>query len=134
CYDGLQRIFEEYGHFKEKTISITMSGISGAENIQRLMNSLRVSTPASFGGVGVEVVEDYLEGTRQKIGGQSSKMDFGEADVLKYYLEDRSWIAARPSGTEPKIKFYIGAVADSKEAVDQKVQDFEMTIDQLIGD
>lgn len=134
CYDGLQRIFEEYGHFKEKTISITMSGISGAENIQRLMNSLRVSTPASFGGVGVEVVEDYLEGTRQKIGGQSSKMDFGEADVLKYYLEDGSWIAARPSGTEPKIKFYIGAVADSKEAVDQKVQDFEMTIDQLIGD
>lgn len=134
CYDGLQNIFEEYGYFKEKTISITMSGISGAENIKRLMKSLRSNTPDAFGGIGVDVVEDYLEGTRLKVGGQSSKMDFGEADVLKYYLEDGSWIAARPSGTEPKIKFYIAAVADTQAAVDQKVLDFELTIDQLIGE
>lgn len=133
CYDGLQTIFEKYGYFQEKTISIEMGGMSGAENIKRLMKSFRVSTPDAFGGVGVEVVEDYLEGTRQKIGGQSSKLDFGEADVLKYYLEDGSWIAARPSGTEPKIKFYIATVADSEGAVAQKVQDFESTIDQLIG-
>lgn len=134
CYDGLQNIFEEYGYFQEKTISITMSGISGAENIKRLMKSLRTNTPAAFGGVGVEVVEDYLEGTRQKMNGETSEMDFGAADVLKYYLEDGSWIAARPSGTEPKIKFYIGAVADTQAAVEQKVQDFESTINQLIGE
>lgn len=134
CYDGLQNIFEEYGYFQEKTISITMSGISGAENIKRLMKSLRTNTPDAFGGVGVEVVEDYLEGTRQKINGETSEMAFGAADVLKYYLEDGSWIAARPSGTEPKIKFYIGAVADTQAAVEQKVQDFESTINQLIGE
>lgn len=134
CYDGLQNIFKEYGYFQEKTISITMSGISGAENIKRLMKSLRTNTPAAFGGVGVEVVEDYLEGTRQKMNGETSEMDFGAADVLKYYLEDGSWIAARPSGTEPKIKFYIGAVADTQAAVEQKVQDFESTINQLIGE
>lgn len=134
CYDGLQDIFEEYGYFKEKTISITMDGMSGAKKIDRLLKSFRVSTPDAFGGVGVEVIEDYLKGTSQKIGGQSSKLDLGEANVLKYYLEDGSWIAIRPSGTEPKIKFYIGAVADSQSAVDQKVQDFEITIDQLIGD
>jgi phosphoglucomutase len=134
CYDGLQNIFEEYGYFQEKTISITMSGISGAENIKRLMKSLRTNTPDAFGGVGVEVVEDYLEGSRQKINGETSEMAFGAADVLKYYLEDGSWIAARPSGTEPKIKFYIGAVADKQAAVEQKVQDFESTINQLIGE
>jgi len=134
CYDGLQNIFEEYGYFQEKTISITMSGISGAENIKRLMKSLRTNTPDAFGGVGVEVVEDYLEGTRQKINGETSEMAFGAADVLKYSLEDGSWIAARPSGTEPKIKFYIGAVADTQAAVEQKVQDFESTINQLIGE
>ncbi len=134
CYDGLQNIFEEYGYFQEKTISITMSGISGAENIKRLMKSLRTNTPDAFGGVGVEVVEDYLEGTRQKINGETSEMAFGAADVLKYYLEDGSWIAARPSGTEPKIKFYLGAVADTQAAVEQKVQDFESTINQLIGE
>ena len=134
CYDGLQNIFEEYGYFQERTISITMSGISGAENIKRLMKSLRTETPDAFGGVSVEVVEDYLEGTRQKINGEKAEIDFGAADVLKYYLEDGSWIAARPSGTEPKIKFYIGAVADTQQAVEQKVQDFELTIDQLIGE
>jgi len=132
-YDGLQDLFEEYGYYNEKTISIRMSGISGEENINRLMNSLRTNTPTAFGGVGVEVIEDYESSTRQKIGGQSETLDFGQADVLKYYLEDGSWIAVRPSGTEPKIKFYIGAVADSNNAADQKVRDFEATIDQLAG-
>lgn len=132
CYDGLQELFEEYGYFKEKTISITMSGISGAENIKRLMANLRAETPAAFGGVEIETVEDYLEGTRQHTNGQSDEMDFDKADVLKYYLADGSWIAARPSGTEPKIKFYIGAVADTQEAVDQKVVDFEKSINEII--
>ena len=132
CYDGLQNIFETYGYFEEKTISITMSGISGAENIKRLMASLRADAPDAFGGISVDIIEDYQAGTSQKAGGESEAMDFGEADVLKYLLADGSWIAARPSGTEPKIKFYIGAVADSKAAVEQKVQDFEETINQLI--
>jgi len=132
-YDGLEDLFEEYGYYNEKTISIRMSGISGEENINRLMNSLRTNSPTAFGGVGVEVIEDYESSTRQKIGGQSETLDFGQADVLKYYLEDGSWIAVRPSGTEPKIKFYIGAVADSNSAADQKVRDFQATIDQLAG-
>jgi len=132
-YDGLQDLFEEYGYYKEKTISIRMSGISGEENIERLMNSLRTNTPDAFGGVGVEVIEDYQTSTRQKIGGRSETLDLGKADVLKYHLEDGSWIAVRPSGTEPKIKFYIGAVAESNNAADQKVRDFETTIDQLAG-
>lgn len=132
CYDGLQELFEEYGYFQEKTISITMSGISGAENIKKLMAALRAETPAEIANVKVSVVEDYLEGTRKEINGESIEMSFDKADVLKYHLEDGSWIAARPSGTEPKIKFYIGAVSDSQEKVDQKVTDFETAINKII--
>ncbi len=131
-YDGLQELFEEYGYFQEKTISITMSGISGAENIKKLMAALRAETPAEIANVKVSVVEDYLEGTRKEINGESIEMSFDKADVLKYHLEDGSWIAARPSGTEPKIKFYIGAVSDSQENVDQKVTDFEAAINKII--
>ncbi len=131
-YDGMQDIFEEYGYFEEKTISITMSGISGAENIQKLMASLREQSPESFGGRDVIVEEDYLLNTLTTKEGKKTTIDLGEADVLKYYLADGSWIAARPSGTEPKIKFYIGAVGKSAEEVAEKVEAFEESIDKLI--
>ena len=131
-YDGLQELFEEYGYFQEKTISITMSGISGAENIKKLMASLRENAPAEIADVKIEVVEDYLAGTRKEADGTISDMAFDKADVLKYYLADGSWIAARPSGTEPKIKFYIGAVSPTQAEVDQKVDDFEVAINKMI--
>lgn len=132
CYDGLQSLFEEHGYFKEKTISITMSGITGAEKIKQLMLSLRENAPTSFGDVQVNAVEDYQASTKTSADGQTETIEFDKANVLKYYLDDGSWIAARPSGTEPKIKFYIAAVADTSDEVDQKVVAFEETINQLI--
>src|SRR5690625_2420547 len=132
CYDGLQSLFEEHGYFKEKTISITMSGITGAEKIKQLMLSLRENAPTSFGDVQVNAVEDYQASTKTSADGQTETIEFDKADVLKYYLDDGSWVAARPSGTEPKIKFYIAAVADTSDEVDQKVVAFEETINQLI--
>lgn len=132
AYDGLQEIFEEYGYYQEKTISITMSGISGAENIKRLMEGLRENTPTEFGAIKVTTIEDYKEGTRRNAEGQTEEIKLSRADVLKYYLEDGSWLAARPSGTEPKIKFYIGVVADTAETANQKVDTFEKIINDLI--
>lgn len=132
CYDGLQNLFEEYGYFKEKTISITMSGITGAEKIKQLMMSLREDAPTSFGNVQVEAIEDYQASTKTLKDGQVESMNFEKADVLKYYLADGSWIAARPSGTEPKIKFYIGAVASTNKEAEQKVARFEETINEYI--
>lgn len=131
---GLEEIFAEYGYFQEKTISITMSGISGAENIKKLMASLREQRPEDFGGVDVVVVEDYLTNTLTTKEGNTAEIGLGEANVLKYHLADGSWIAARPSGTEPKIKFYIGTVADSAEAAAVKVEKFEESIQKLIKD
>lgn len=132
CYGGLQNLFEEHGYFEEKTISITMSGITGAEKIKQLMASLRENAPTSFGDIQVEAVEDYQASTKTSADGQTETIEFDKADVLKYYLEDGSWIAARPSGTEPKIKFYIGAVADTSKEVKQKVVNFEEAINKFI--
>lgn len=131
-YDGLQELFEEYGYFQEKTISITMSGISGAENIKKLMASLREESPTEIAEVKVDVIEDYLAGTSKTADGTTSEIELGKADVLKYYLEDGSWIAARPSGTEPKIKFYIGVVADSEAGADKKLEAYEIAINKII--
>src|SRR5699024_6509624 len=88
CYDGLQKLFEEHGYFKEKTISITMSGITGAENIKKLMLSLREDSPKSFGNIAVESVEDYHTSMRTLAMGETEEIEFDQADVLKYYLED----------------------------------------------
>lgn len=130
--DALEDLFEKHGYFKEKTIAIKMDGISGAEKIKKLMASLREQKPRSFGGLDVVVEEDYLVNTLTTKEDKTATIDLGKANVLKYYLVDGSWIAARPSGTEPKIKFYIGAVADSAEKVAEKIENFEKSINQFI--
>lgn len=131
-YDALQDIFKRYGYFEEKTISITMSGIEGSEKIKALMSRFRSETPTEFGGVAVSVTEDFKEQVRLSELGREV-MEYPVSDVLKYKLADGSWIAIRPSGTEPKIKFYIGAKADSAEAVHQKVADFQTAIEAQIN-
>jgi phosphoglucomutase len=133
CFDALQELYHEYGHFKEKTISIKMEGIEGAQKIKDLMARLREDTPERFGKIKVGVAEDYLEGTWQDLEeGTSGEINLPQADVLKYKLVDRSWIAARPSGTEPKIKFYIAAFDGSGVEVERKVEAFEQAINELI--
>lgn len=133
CFDALQELYHEYGHFKEKTISIKMEGIEGAQKIKDLMARLREEIPARFGDIKVAVAEDYLQGTWEDLEkGTNGEIDLPKADVLKYKLVDRSWIAARPSGTEPKIKFYIAAFDGSGVEVERKVEAFEKAVNELI--
>lgn len=132
-YDALQEIFKRYGYFEEKTISITMNGIEGSEKIKALMARFRAETPREFAGIAVEVMEDFKEQIRVSENGKET-MAYPVSDVLKYLLADGSWLAIRPSGTEPKIKFYIGAKADSAEAVQQKVADFQKAIEAHLNE
>lgn len=127
-YDGLQDIYYEFGHYQEKTISMTMDGIEGAEKIKDLIAKFRKETPREFAGIGVEYVEDFE--TRERIyrGGKKETINMPSSNVLKYKMVDGSWIAIRPSGTEPKIKFYIGSFATSASEVKRKLADFEATI------
>ncbi|MEG0288694.1 MAG: phospho-sugar mutase, partial [Carnobacterium sp.] len=127
-YDGLQDIFHEFGHYKEKTISITMEGIEGAGKIKALMAKFRENAPKEFAGIGVETVEDFETSERTNQNGVVETIAMPAANVLKYKMVDGSWIAIRPSGTEPKIKFYIGTQADSALETDRKLLDFEADI------
>ena len=130
-YDGIQDIYKEYGYFTEKTISVTLAGKDGSEKIKALMAKFRSQAPSEFGGINVAIAEDYKSNTRSFTGGKVEEMTTPPSDVLKYILEDGSWIAVRPSGTEPKIKFYLAAQADSLKASDDKIAAFEASVNEI---
>lgn len=130
-YDGLQDIFEEFGYFEEKTISVTMSGIEGSGKIKALMAKCREQAPTEFAGIQVVQTEDFKELTRTFADGQTEQLQTPPSDVLKYHLEDGSWIAIRPSGTEPKIKFYLATKATSSSEASEKIAAFEAVVNEL---
>ncbi|EGO8275585.1 phospho-sugar mutase [Enterococcus faecalis] len=130
-YDGLQDIFEEFGYFEEKTISVTMSGIEGSGKIKALMAKCREQAPTEFAGIQVAQTEDFKELTRTFADGQTEQLQTPPSDVLKYHLEDGSWIAIRPSGTEPKIKFYLATKATSSLEASEKIAAFEAVVNEL---
>ncbi|MGL9922344.1 phospho-sugar mutase [Enterococcus sp. DIV1758] len=130
-YDGLQDIFEEFGYFEEKTISVTMSGIEGSGKIKALMAKCREQAPTEFAGIQVTQTEDFKELTRIFADGQTEQLQTPPSDVLKYHLEDGSWIAIRPSGTEPKIKFYLATKATSSSEASEKIAAFEAVVNEL---
>lgn len=110
-YDALMEIYDKFGYYKEALKSITLKGIDGVEKIAEIMKSFRNDDISSIAGVKVDRKLDYKEG----IDG------LPKSDVLKFVLEDNSWIAIRPSGTEPKIKFYFGVCGNNEVESDKKV-------------
>lgn len=113
-YDALMEIYDKFGYYKEALKSITLKGIDGVEKIAEIMKSFRNDDISSIAGVKVDRKLDYKEG----IDG------LPKADVLKFVLEDKSWIAIRPSGTEPKIKFYFGVCGYNEVESDKKIEKF----------
>ncbi len=113
-YQGLLEIFEEYGYYQEGLESLTLKGKKGAEEIQEILSSFRTQALSDFGGIPVSIIEDYQSKERFYV--QSTdveEMTLPPSNVIKYILEDGSWVCLRPSGTEPKIKFYFGTQSDS---------------------
>lgn len=107
-FDMLIGIYKEFGFYKEHLINITKKGKSGAEEIQKMMYDLRNNPPARINNSRVVKIMDYEAGkTFHKLTGEESKIDLPNSNVLQFVLEDGTKISARPSGTEPKIKFYI---------------------------
>lgn len=133
-YDGLQDIFAEYGYYEEKTISVTLSGLEGPSKIKAIMAKFRNEAPQTLGNVAVVQTEDFKELTCVTVDGTVTKMTTPPSDVLKYQMADESWVAVRPSGTEPKIKFYIGVKGASQEAADARVAELEAAINEITGE
>ncbi|HQQ02784.1 MAG TPA: phospho-sugar mutase [Bacteroidales bacterium] len=109
-YRLLKEIYLEYGFYKETLLSITKKGIAGAEEIRQMMENYRKNPPQQLAGIKVTVIKDYLSQTENNLlTHEKSTIDLPKSDVLQFFLEDGSKITVRPSGTEPKIKFYFGA-------------------------
>lgn len=134
-YEGLMSVFEKYGYYQEGLRSLTLKGKEGAELIQKILTSFRDEPLASLGSVKVVATEDYLIGKRVTESGEES-IDLPQSNVLKYLFEDGSWVCLRPSGTEPKVKFYFGvnssSLEESKAKLQQIEQDFMSVVDQKI--
>lgn len=130
-YDGLQDIFAEYGYYEEKTISVTLSGLEGPSKIKAIMAKFRNEAPKTLGNVPVVQTEDFKELTCVNVDGTVTKMTTPPSDVLKYQMADESWVAVRPSGTEPKIKFYIGVKGANQKAADDRVAELEAAINEI---
>ncbi|EGJ38981.1 phospho-sugar mutase [Streptococcus sanguinis] len=130
--DGIEEIYKEYGYFAEKTISVTLSGVDGAEQIKAIMAKFRDNAPKEFNATAISATEDFKAQTSTAADGTVTALTTPPSDVLKYTLADGSWIAVRPSGTEPKIKFYIAVVGDSNEDAQAKIAAIEAEINAFI--
>lgn len=121
-YDGLLEVFEKYGFFREDLVSLTLKGKDGAEQIQEMMATFRENPPKEVAGLTVVAVEDYKASIVTSLqDGHKEEIHLPKSNVLKYQLEDGSWFCLRPSGTEPKIKFYFGVQDNSLQNSEQKL-------------
>ncbi len=119
--DGVHELFEKFGYFEEKTISLDFPGIHGNDEMATIISEFRNNQPKSIGGVSVTRVQDFLSSIETDNTGETVALKQPKANVLKYWLADGSWVAVRPSGTEPKLKFYIGVVSDAQATSQAKI-------------
>jgi phosphoglucomutase len=118
-YEALMDVYEEYGFYLERLVSLKKEGKAGAEEIQAMLKSLRGNTPATLGGSKVTMVKDYLSSESKEMAtSEITKIDLPSANVLQFFLEDGSIISARPSGTEPKVKFYCSVNTELADKAD----------------
>nr|WP_295734192.1 phospho-sugar mutase [uncultured Intestinibacter sp.] len=121
-YEGLQELYKKYGYFKEKTISLTLKGIEGLAKIKEIITYFRENDIEEFNNTKVVDLKDYQKGID----------DLPKSNVLKYFLEDGSWIAIRPSGTEPKLKFYVAVKGQDEVKCLEKIANIEADINKII--
>ncbi|WP_022763154.1 MULTISPECIES: phospho-sugar mutase [unclassified Butyrivibrio] len=132
-WDAMIDMYEDYGYYKEGQYSITMKGLEGAKEIAALMDKLRNNPPKNFGAWTVEEFRDYKTGeTVNPQTGEKGKTGLPESNVLYFALDNDSWCCARPSGTEPKIKFYMGVKGTSLEDAAKKQDELTAAVKALI--
>ncbi|HGD1554963.1 TPA: phospho-sugar mutase [Streptococcus agalactiae] len=131
--DGIDEIYKEYGYFAEKTISVTLSGVDGAAEIKKIMDKFCENGPKQFNNTDIVLLEDFQKQTATKNDGTISNLTTPPSNVLKYTLADDSWIAVRPSGTEPKIKFYIATVGNDLADAETKIANIEKEITTFVN-
>lgn len=128
-YDALMEIFEKYGYYKEALSSLTLKGKDGAEQIANILEEFRSNPPKEIAGIRVTAVEDYKASIRKQLSnGKLNPISLPKSNVLKYFLEDGSWFCVRPSGTEPKCKFYFAVKGSSLNESEQLVNNLQKAV------
>ncbi|MFZ2462453.1 MAG: phospho-sugar mutase [Caldibacillus thermoamylovorans] len=128
-YDALIEIFEKYGYYKEALSSLTLKGKDGAEQIANILEEFRSNPPKEIAGIRVTAVEDYKASIRKQLSnGKLNPISLPKSNVLKYFLEDGSWFCVRPSGTEPKCKFYFAVKGSSLNESEQLVNNLQQGV------
>ncbi|MEI4525098.1 phospho-sugar mutase [Priestia megaterium] len=133
-YEGLLEIFGEYGYYKESLRSITLKGKDGAEQIKKLVDAFRLDPVSELGEIAVTCIEDYQSGERVHVKeGKVESMPFPVSNVLKYHFEDGTWFTIRPSGTEPKAKFYFGVKKESLSQSEKHLKEIEQLVMERVN-
>ncbi|MER2030852.1 MAG: phospho-sugar mutase [Solibacillus sp.] len=125
--DALEDVYKQFGYYKEALISKVFEGKSGQEEMAVLLEMVRQNPPAEIAGEKVVLYEDYLTATATAITGDKLPIDLPKENVLKFILEDESWIAIRPSGTEPKCKYYFGVTGESASQASERLEQLKLS-------
>ena len=131
-WQQMLNIYKKYGFYKEGQISIVLKGADGAEQIKAKMEKMRANPPKSLAEHKVMEVRDYKEHTIVKENGERSETDLPTSNVLYYDLTDNAWCCVRPSGTEPKIKFYMGVRGESMEDADKRLEELTEAMKKFV--
>lgn len=130
-WDQMQKMYEKYGYYKEKTISITLKGAEGAVQIKKMMENMRNNPAKEVAGLKVISFGDYQKQEIISANGEKSSTGLPRSNVLYFDLEKNSWVCVRPSGTEPKIKFYMGICGENMEDADLKLNKLEEAMKKM---
>ena len=132
-WDAMIDMYEKYGYYKDNVKSVTMKGIEGLEKIQNILNTLRENPPAKVGDYEVLSARDYkLDTIKNLATGEVTSTGLPKSNVLYYDMTDNAWLCVRPSGTEPKVKFYFGVVGTSLEDADKKSEALAKSVMDMI--
>ena len=131
-WDQMLNIYEKYGYYKEDLVSVTMKGVDGAERIQKIMADMRHNPPQKIGAYDVIACRDYQADTRLELAtGNMTKTGLPNSNVLYYELEKGAWCCVRPSGTEPKVKFYMGVKEQSLDAAARALEGLKSAVEKI---
>ena len=132
--DQMEKLFEKYGYYREELCTVTLKGQEGAKKIQSMMEQIRMNVPKTVGGLKVMKFRDYREDmVKDCVTGETASTGLPKSNVLYFELEDDAWCCIRPSGTEPKIKFYIGIKGRNNEDAVEKLESLTKAVEALAG-
>ena len=132
AFERLEKFYQTYGYYKDLSGSVMYKGLDGMEKMSAIMNAIRQNAPETLGGIKVEYVSDFTKGTRVYTDGRVEQLPQAKTNVIFFGLGDTDWACVRPSGTEPKLKYYISIGEPTMESAEKKANAILKDVKALI--